>query len=100
MRSIYLADLEKVRPVLILTRETVLATRGLVTIAPITSTVHGLATELAVDHRNGLDKKSVVQCDNIRTIPTARLGRSVGFLLDWQEPLLAEAIRAAFDLRW
>jgi len=99
MRAIYLAELEKVRPVLILTRETVLATRALVTIAPITSTVHGLASELPVDHRNGLDKQCVVQCDNIRTIPSARLLRQAGFLLDWQEPLLSQAIRAAFDLR-
>lgn len=99
MRLIYLAKLEKVRPVLILTRESVLTTRALVTIAPITSTVHGLETELPVDHRNGLDHGSVVQCDNIRTIPAANLTRQVGYLLDWQEPLLTEAIRAAFGLR-
>jgi hypothetical protein len=47
---------------------------------------------------NGLDHDSVVSCDNIVTVPKSALGRHIGFLLPDQETMLAEAIRAAFDL--
>jgi len=99
MRPIHLADVGKTRPVLVLTREIVRGSRTEVTVAPITSTVRGLVSELHVDHRNGIEHASVVNLDSIRTIRAADLRQQIGFLLEWQEPLLAEAIRAAFDLR-
>jgi mRNA interferase MazF len=48
MRPIHTAQLEKRRPVLVLTRELVRPHRTLVTVAPITSTIRGLSTEVAV----------------------------------------------------
>jgi mRNA interferase MazF len=69
-----------------------------VTIAPITTTIRGLSTEVAVDVANGLAGPSVISCDNITTIPTGALGEQIGVLLDRQEQTLSEAIRAAFDL--
>jgi mRNA interferase MazF len=48
--------------------------------------------------RNGLDHDSVVNLDNILTIPAADLGRQVGFLHSDQEQALSDAIAAAFDL--
>lgn len=61
-------------------------------------TIRGLSTEVPVDVANGLAGPSVISCDNITTIPTDALGEHVGVLLDHQEQLLGEAIRAAFDL--
>lgn len=98
MRPIHLARLDKTRPVLVLTRELVRPHLTSVTIAPITTSVRGLSTEVAVGDANGLAAPSVISCDNITTIPTAALGRQIGLLLDAQEPALSEAIRAAFDL--
>jgi mRNA interferase MazF len=98
MRPIHLATLDKTRPVLILTRELVRPHLTRVTIAPITSTVRGLSTEVAVGLDNGLDHPSVVSCDNVVTIPTAALGRQIGRLLPEQEPILTAALHAAFDL--
>jgi len=69
-----------------------------VTVAPITSTIRGLSTEVPVGSANGLDHESVVSCDNIVTVPTSALGRQIGYLLPAQEADLAHAIRAAFDL--
>jgi mRNA interferase MazF len=69
-----------------------------VTVAPITSTIRGLSTEVSVGPRNGLDHDSVVSCDNIVTVPVATLGRQVGFLRADQEAELTAAIHAAFDL--
>lgn len=98
MRPIHLARLDKTRPVLVLTRELVRPHLTSVTIAPITTTVRGLSTEVTVGEANGLAEPSAISCDNITTIPTVALGRQIGRLLDAQEPALSDAIRAAFDL--
>ncbi len=99
MRDIHVAHLDKARPVLVLTRDPVRAAMRRVTVAPITSTVQGLSTEVAVGTVNGLDRVSVVSCDNIITIDKAALGRHLGFLFEHQEPELTTAIVNAFALR-
>jgi mRNA interferase MazF len=98
MRPIHVAQLDKARPVLILTRELVRPHLTTVTIAPITTTVRGVSTEVRVDAANGLEEPSVVSCDNITTIPKRALGEQIGVLLDGQEQALSYAITAAFDL--
>jgi mRNA interferase MazF len=98
MRPIHIAELDKRRPVLILTRELVRPYLTRVTVAPITSTIRGLSTEVPVGRSNGLDRASVASCDNIVTVPTSALGRRIGYLFPAQETTLSEAIRAAFDL--
>ena len=98
MRPIHTAQLDKARPVLVLTRELVRPHLRTVTVAPITTTIRGLSTEVPVDADNGLAGASVVSCDNITTIPAAALGEQIGVLLDRQEQTLSAAIRAAFDL--
>ena len=98
MRPIHTARLDKARPVLVLTREIVRPHLSRVTIAPITSSVRGLSTEVPVGRANGLDHASVVSCYNIVTIPVSALWRQLGFLLPEQEAQLSAAIQAAFDL--
>jgi mRNA interferase MazF len=98
MRPIHVAQLDKARPVLVLTRELVRPHLTTVTVAPITTTIRGLSTEVHVGAANGLSARSVVSCDNITTIPTEALRDQIGVLLNDQEPQLGEAIRAAFDL--
>lgn len=98
MHPIWLARLDKARPVLVLTREEVREVRVLVTIAPITSTVRGLSSEVAVGRRNGLDHDSAINIDLITTIPRANLVRPIGMLLDDQERELTRAFHSAFDL--
>lgn len=99
MRPIHTAQLDKRRPVLVLTRTHAVAHLRSVTVAPITTVARGLHTEVAVGPDNGLDQPSVVSCDNIVTIPTTALGERIGALLHRQEPDLAAAIHWAFDLR-
>ncbi|MGA9876513.1 MAG: type II toxin-antitoxin system PemK/MazF family toxin [Solirubrobacteraceae bacterium] len=99
MRPIHVAQLDKARPVLVLTRELVRPHLTTVTVAPITTTIRGLSTEVSVDAANGLTALSVVSCDNITTVPTDALKAQIGVLLDHQEPELSDAIQAAFDLQ-
>jgi mRNA interferase MazF len=98
MRPIHLATLDKTRPVLILTRELVRPHVATVTIAPITTTIRDLSTEVYLDAANGLAGPSVASCDNITTIASEALGAQIGVLFGRQEPALSNAIRAAFDL--
>ncbi|MDP9337015.1 MAG: type II toxin-antitoxin system PemK/MazF family toxin [Actinomycetota bacterium] len=98
MRPIHIAQLDKARPVLVLTREIVRPHVNTVTVAPITSTIRGLSTEVPVGMANGLENPSVVACDHGTTIPKEALGSRIGLLLDDQEHALSDAIHAAFDL--
>jgi mRNA interferase MazF len=98
MRPIHVAQLDKARPVLVLTRELVRPHLSTVTVAPITTTIRGLSTEVRVDAANGLNGPSVVSCDNITTIPANTVGAQIGVLLGPQEQALSDAIQAAFDL--
>ena len=98
MRPIHIAQLDKRRPVLVLTRELVRPHLTRVTVAPITTTVRGLSTEVPVGSANGLDTDGVISCDNVVTVPASALERQIGVLLPDQEEALATAIKAAFDL--
>jgi mRNA interferase MazF len=98
MRPIHWARPDKTRPVLVLTRELVRPHLTTVTVAPITTTIRGLSTEVALDTANGLEEQCVVACDHITTVPVDVLGEQIGRLLDHQEPVLSAAIHAAFDL--
>jgi mRNA interferase MazF len=98
VRPIHAARLDKTRPVVILTRELVRPHLDRVTVAPITTTVRGLSTEVPLGPANGLEHRCVISCDNVVTIPKSALGRLIGHLLPAQEVALTAAIHAAFDL--
>ncbi|MDO5498291.1 MAG: type II toxin-antitoxin system PemK/MazF family toxin [Propionibacteriaceae bacterium] len=98
MREVCLARLDKTRPVVVLTREPARAAMTKVTVAPITSTIKGLSSEVPVGPHNGLEQASVISLDNVLTIPIHLLGRTVGFLDSEQEAQLARAVVLAYDL--
>lgn len=98
MREICLARLDKTRPALVLTREAARGAMTKVTIAPITSTIKGLSSEVLVGRANGLDHDGAVSLDNVLTVPVELLGRTVGFLSQAQENQLARAVVLAYDL--
>lgn len=98
MREICLARLDKTRPVVVLTRDAARAAMTKVTVAPITSTIKGLSSEVPLGRENGLDHTCAISVDNILTIPVSALGRTVGFLTEEQEGHLATAVVLAFDL--
>lgn len=98
MRTIASVQLDKPRAALILTRQSKLHLLTWVTVAPITSTIRGITSEVPVGPRNGLDHDSVVSCDNITTVRGGAVGDTIGLLLDDQEAGLARAISDAFEL--
>ncbi|MGF1661713.1 MAG: type II toxin-antitoxin system PemK/MazF family toxin [Kineosporiaceae bacterium] len=98
MRTIASVQLDKRRPALILTRASRLHLSPWVTVAPITSTIRGLSTEVLVGPRNGLDHDCVVTCDLITTVRHEAIHQAIGLLMDDQEPALALAVSDAFEL--
>ncbi len=98
MRTIYLAQLDKARPVVILTREPALAYLTALTVAPVTTRVRGISNEVPVGTHNGLDQAGVISFDNITTIRRDQILRPLGFLTPQQETELATAISYTFDL--
>lgn len=65
---------DKKRPVLILTRQSALGFLGEVTIAPITSTVREIPSEVLVTREEGVPRDCAVNLDHVQTVPTARIG--------------------------
>lgn len=98
MREICLVRLDKTRPALILTREAARAAMTKVTVAPITTTIKGLSSEVRVGTDNGLDHDCAVALDNVITVPVALLGRTIGYTTAEQEKQLARAVVLAYDL--
>jgi mRNA interferase MazF len=76
--DVWLAELDKVRPVLILTRDPLAGLLHAVIAAPITSTVRGLSTEVSVGAEDGVRHASVANLDNVQLIARSRLVRRVG----------------------
>lgn len=68
------------RPVLILTRDPVADRIGSVVVAALTRTRRGLVSELALTKTDGVPTDSVVNFDNIHTIPRETLRRRVATL--------------------
>jgi mRNA interferase MazF len=73
----------KKRPVLVLTRPEVIDVRELVTVAEVTTSIRGLAAEVAFDHAEaGLDQPSVINCDGLHTVAQSSLTTFVGAVSD------------------
>lgn len=69
-----------------------------VTVAPITTTIKGLSSEVRVGPENGLEQDCVVSLDNVLTVAVSTLGRTIGYLRADQEVQLAHAVVLAYDL--
>ncbi|MGA7732445.1 MAG: type II toxin-antitoxin system PemK/MazF family toxin [Chloroflexia bacterium] len=84
---------DKRRPVLILTRDSAIAYLASVTIAPITSTVRGIPSEVALSTADGLSTDCAVNCDNIQTVPKTNVGPFIAHL----SPDKMRAVRSAIE---
>jgi mRNA interferase MazF len=89
---------DKKRPVLILTRSSVLEYLGEVTVAPITSTVRDIPSEVFLSKVDGLPQDCAVNCDHLQTVSRARIGTLITSLPPAKMAVVARAIRFALDI--
>ncbi len=88
---------EKPRPFLVLTRQRAIERLTAVMVAPITTRVRGLNSEVALNVTEGLRRDSGASLDNVRTIDKVFLTRRVGRLSAGRWHEVCEALRAAID---
>jgi mRNA interferase MazF len=68
------AEPDKRRPVLVLTRGSALEYLREVTVAPVTSTIRRIPTEVVLGPSDGVPHDCAVNLDHLQTVPAARLG--------------------------
>ena len=71
---------DKKRPVLVLTRQDMIGRLHTVTVAPITSTIRGVPSEVTVGAESGLKQASAINLHHLATVPLAGLRTFVGSL--------------------
>jgi mRNA interferase MazF len=71
---------DKKRPVLILTRDSAIGVLNSVTVAPITSTIRNIPTEVVLTEDDGLPSTCAANFDNIQTVPKSNIGDCIARL--------------------
>jgi mRNA interferase MazF len=89
---------DKRRPVVILTRDSVIEYLGEVAVAPVTSVVRDMASEVTLSTDDGMPRDCAVNCDHIQTVAKGRVGRLITTLTPAKLAELRRAIRFAIDL--
>ncbi len=75
------------RPVVLLSRNEAYAVRELVTVAPVTTRIRNIPTEVALGPGDGVPRACVINLDTITTIPRRALAKLIS-------PLRPEKLRA------
>ena len=89
---------DKKRPVLILTRNSILEYLGEVTIAPVTSTIRDIPSEVFLSREEGMKKDRAVNCDHIQTVSKGKIGALITTLPQEKLEQLRKAITFALNL--
>ena len=90
---------DKKRPVLILTRDSILDYLGEVTVAPITTTVRDIPSEVFLTPEDdGMLRDCAVNCDHLQTVSKGKVGALVTKLTPEKMKKVSIAIRFAIDI--
>jgi mRNA interferase MazF len=85
--QVWWADLDKIRPVVVLTRARVASRLTRVLVAPVTTVVRSIATEVGLGSAEGVKDGSVANLDNVQLVPVDRFLRRAGHISSrrWSE---------------
>jgi len=89
---------DKKRPVLILSRDSILEYLGEVTVAPVTSTIRHVPSEVLLSRSDGMPRDCAVNCDHIQTVSKARIGSLITTLSPEKLKQVTGAVDFALDL--
>ncbi len=73
---------DKRRPVLILTRQPALDFLNEITVAPVTSTIRGVPSEVILHESDGMPSDCAINLYHLQTVPSSRMGRLIATLPD------------------
>lgn len=85
------------RPMLVVTRDMAVAVLSRVLVAPVTRTVRGIPTEVALGPEEGLADDCVASFDNLQPIPRSSLVERAGSLTDSRRTEICRALGAVVD---
>lgn len=88
---------DKKRPVLILTRNSVLEYLGEVTIAPITSTMRNIPSEVFLSKTDGMFRDCAINFDHLQTVQKSKIGSLITSLTPAKMTAVGRAIRFALE---
>jgi len=88
---------DKKRPVLILTRNSVLEYLGEITIAPITSIIRNIPSEVFLSKIDGMPRDCAINCDHLQTVSKNKIGSLIASLPPIKMVNVGRAIRFALD---
>ena len=86
------------RPVVLLSRNAAYRVRALVTIAPLTTRVRSIASEVAIGREEGLPKAGAANLDSITTIPKRALTTRIAMLPPHKLEALEHALHFSLGL--
>ena len=86
------------RPVVVLSRDDANRVRQLVIVAPVTTRIRHIASEVPLTREDGLPKACVANVDTITTIPKDRLDGRIATLAPHKVAALERALRFVFAL--
>ncbi len=89
---------DKRRPVVVLIRDSILEYLGEVTVAPITSTVRNIPSEVFLSREDGMPRECAINFDHIQTVSKDKIGSLIATLPEAKLSQVAEAISFALDL--
>ena len=89
---------DKRRPVLILTRHSALDFLGEVTIAPVTTTVRDIPSEVPLGEADGMPRACAVNLDHIQTVSKGKIGAHITTLSTDRMAQVRQALRFALAL--
>jgi mRNA interferase MazF len=93
VRLYQFAPPDKKRPVLVLTRDSAISYLSTVTVAPITSTIRGVPSEVILNEEDGMKAPSAVNLHNAVTISQERLGKRVARVSSLRMSEICAALR-------
>ena len=93
VRLYQFAPPDKKRPVVVLTRDSAIAYLSTVTVAPITSTIRGIPSEVILNEDDGMKGSCAVNLHNAVTVSQGRLGKRVAHLSVARLHELCEAVQ-------
>ncbi len=87
-------------PVLILTRDSAIGFLNALTIAPITSTIRHIPSEVFLSRADGLFTECAINLDNLQTVPKSNIGELIAYLSPERMEEVERAVNFAlgFDL--
>jgi mRNA interferase MazF len=87
---------DKERPVVILTRDSAIQVLGEITVAPITSTIRGIPTEVLLGESDGMKSACAINLDHVQTVARGKVGALIVKLSDEKMEQIRLALLFAF----